>query len=354
MIIPVRLGERAYEVHVAEALAGLGVAAARVSASGRCVVVTDEVVGGLWLAATQAELVSAGWRAEAIVVAAGEVAKHRETWWAIVDGLLRLGVDRRTVVVALGGGVVGDLVGFAAATTLRGLPLVQVPTTVLAMVDSSVGGKTGFNHELGKNLVGAFYQPSLVWAPLACLDTLPTRERRAGLGEVVKHALLDGEGALAELERRAPALRDGDLAATQAMIAHSVALKARVVEADEREAGDREVLNLGHTVGHAVEACGGFGVWLHGEAVAMGLVAELEASTRAGWTEGGLAERVRRLTEALGLPHALPPLPRDAMVRAMGLDKKARGAMVSVPVCRAPGSVERIPCPIERLGELLS
>jgi 3-dehydroquinate synthase len=354
MIVPVGLGDRAYEVHVAATVGGLGSAAAALGDGRRCVVVTDENVAPLWLAPVRAELEAAGWTVGELVVPAGEAAKHRDTWWAIVDGLLRIGVDRRTVVVALGGGVVGDLVGFAASAALRGLPFIQVPTTLLAMVDSSVGGKTGFNHALGKNLIGAFYQPSLVWAPLACLRTLPPRELRAGLGEVVKHALIDGEGALATLERLAPALAEGDPEALRTVVAHSVALKARIVEADEREAGDREVLNLGHTVGHAVEACGGYGTWLHGEAVAMGLAAELAATTRAGLTTPGLSERVSRLIAAMGLPVDLPRLPRGEMVRLMGLDKKARGAMVMVPVCRAPGSVERVPWPHDRLGELLS
>lgn len=350
--VRVALAERGYDVVVSPTLAGLGAAVRQGAGARSIVVVTDDNVAPLWLSAVQPELEQAGHAVRALVIPAGEIHKHRDTWWSIVDGLIRGGCDRKTLVVALGGGVVGDLAGFAAATTLRGLDVVQVPTTLLAMLDSSVGGKTGLDHELGKNLVGAFHQPTLVWAPIATLATLPAREVRAGLGELVKHALIEGEERLAELERDAADLQACDPAVIARVVRWCVASKARVVVADEREGGLRAILNLGHTVAHAVEVVLGFGELLHGEAVCIGLIAEQRFAERAGFAQAGLADRLVAWARSVGLPHALPDLALDALAQAAGLDKKAHGAMLSLPVCVRPGEVRLISWPRARLGEL--
>jgi shikimate kinase/3-dehydroquinate synthase len=351
-VVRVELGERAYPVVVAAGLAGLGAALRERFGAARLRVVTDDRVAPLWLGALQAELARAELAAEVLVIPAGEEHKHRDTWWSIVDGLLRAGVDRRSLVLALGGGVVGDMTGFAAASVARGLDWVQVPTTLLAMVDASVGGKTGFNHPLGKNLVGAFHQPRLVWTALETLGTLPERERRAALAEVVKHALIEDAGWLADLEAQAGALARGDAEVVRAAVLRCVRSKARVVAADEREQGGREVLNLGHTVGHAIEAVTGFSTWLHGEAVAIGLVAELRWTERSGLAEEGCAARVEALLRALGLPVTVD-CETAQIVAAMGLDKKAHGAMLKLPVCVRPGVVRVISIPRDDLTGLV-
>ena len=353
-----RAAQGAYDVVITEDAGrpfdGLG---ARVRAMGgaRAVVVTDARVGPLWGGVVLDALRADGVDVAQVVIDGSEVRKDRDAWWEIVDGLLGAGVDRRAVVVAVGGGVVGDLAGFAAAVTLRGLRWVMVPTTLLAMVDSSVGGKTGFNHPRGKNLVGAFHAPSLVWAALPTLSTLPARQRAAGLAEAVKTALIGGEDDLERLVRDAAALAAGDAAALAGVVDRCVAVKAAVVEADEREGGRRAVLNLGHTVGHAIEAVAGFGRIEHGEAVAIGLVTEVEATARAGWTvEPDLAGRLAALLGALDLPSTQPDdLPRSGLRAALRLDKKADGAMLRLPVVRAVGDVVVRAVPWADLEELL-
>ncbi len=360
VVVPVALGERAYSVHISAegagdastAFDGLYAALVQRFGSRPAVVVTDSHVAPLWAA----HLVRAlgGVQAE-IVLPAGEVHKTLDVWAGLVGQLLAAAVDRHTPVIALGGGVIGDLVGFAAATTLRGLPLVQVPTTLLAMVDSSVGGKTAVNHPLGKNLIGAFHQPSLVWASLHTLSTLPEGERLAGLGEVVKTALIEGEDFLAELEAAAPALRAGDPAALAPVIARCVAAKARVVAADERESGVRAWLNAGHTVGHGLETALGHGVLRHGEAVALGLVAEARWAVRAGvCLDLGLPSRLEALHAALGLPVRAPPFDRAAALAAMRLDKKSDRGTLALPVPSRAGKIELAEVPLAHLSALLS
>jgi 3-dehydroquinate synthase len=350
IVVKVQLGARGYDVVVTPAWTGLG---ARVAALGsrRCALVTDTDVGPLHGAAVRAELAGAGLDVLDVAVPAGEAHKTVETWWSIVDALIAGRVDRRTPVVALGGGVTGDLAGFAAASVLRGVPLVQLPTTLLAMVDSSVGGKTGFNHPKGKNLVGAFHQPSLVWAALDTLRTLPARERAAGLGEVVKTALLGDATLLDAVERDATRLRDGDPDALAPVIARCVAIKAAVVAADEREEGPRAVLNAGHTYGHALEAVLGFGTLLHGEAVALGLVEEARWAIAAGvCAEPGLADRLAGIVGALGLPTRSPQVDRDALVAAMALDKKGFGDRMRLPLPVRSGRVDVVDVPRETLA----
>lgn len=330
--VPVPLGDRAYDVLVQPDLAGLGAAVARVIPSGRVVLVTEDTVGPLWGATALAALRRHLDVPEPVVLPAGEANKTVATWSACVDGLLDRGIDRRTAVVALGGGVLGDIAGFAAASVLRGVPFVQVPTTVLSMVDSSVGGKTAVDHARGKNLVGAFHQPRLVLAALETLQTLDPREVRAGLAEVVKIALLGDSELFVHLEEHAAALRAADPVALAPVIARAVALKAEVVAEDERETGRRAVLNLGHTVGHAIEVAAGYGAWLHGEAVGLGMVAEALWAESEGICEPGVALRLTALLAELGLPTASQTWSAPTIRDAVGVDKKREGGMLRLPV----------------------
>lgn len=354
--VEVALGDRAYTVHVVPgAFDGLGAAVHALFGARPAVVVTDDRVGPLWAEALASELATVGVGCRRVVLPAGEVHKTLATWSLALDGLLAAGVDRRTPVVALGGGVVGDVAGFAAASALRGLPVVQVPTTLLAMVDSSVGGKTGVNHARGKNLIGAFHQPRLVWAGLQTLSTLAPRVRDAGLGEVLKTGLVADRALVDRLERGG-----GEAARSVAelgeLVARCVAAKAAVVADDEREAGRRLILNAGHTVGHALEQVLGFGALEHGEAVAVGLVIETAWGEARGVSERGLAARVGGLVRGLGLPDPRRWAGREELVEplvaAMQADKKADGDAVVVPVVKAPGEVVAVRAEAEALRAL--
>lgn len=331
---------------------GLGAALARVAPSPRAVLVTDAEVGPRWAEPLRAELADAGIAASTITIPSGEAHKHVGTWTTIVDGALAAGLDRGTPIVALGGGVVGDLAGFAGATLLRGVPVVQVPTTLLAMVDSSVGGKTGFDHALGKNLVGAFHPPVLVWAALDTLSTLPPGEWRSGLGEVVKTALVADATLWDRLVDDPAGTVSGD--ALAATVAACVGAKAAIVAADPRESGLRACLNAGHTVGHALEVVAGFGTLPHGVAVGHGLVAETAWAEREGLVERpGLAAAIADVLGRLGWGPPPSGLDRGALVAAMRLDKKTRGDRITVPVVVRPGSARLLPLPTARLAELL-
>jgi 3-dehydroquinate synthase len=262
------------------------------------------------------------------VIPSGEAHKTRDTWARITDGLLDAGCGRDTTVVALGGGVVGDLAGFVAATFMRGVPVVQCPTTLLAMIDASIGGKTGVDTEAGKNLVGAFHPPAAVLADVETLRTLSPAQRRAGLAEAIKHGVLADAAYFDRIEAELPALLDADPAATLDAVARSVEIKAEVVRADEREHGRRKTLNLGHTLGHALEHVSGYEL-LHGEAVAIGMVLESRIAERLGVAERGTAGRIAEVVGRAGLPTERPrELPVDAVVDATRLDKKARGGRV--------------------------
>ncbi|MDP2306860.1 MAG: 3-dehydroquinate synthase [Pseudomonadota bacterium] len=361
MRIPVVAAGAAYDVVVAEAFGGLGATLAERREPGRCVVVTNPVVGPLHAAALLAELRGARWLPEVLEVPDGEANKTLASWQALVEGLLVARVDRQTPILALGGGVTGDLVGFAAASVLRGVPLVQVPTTLLAMVDSSVGGKTGVNTPHGKNLVGAFHQPELVWAALDTLRTLPDAELRCGFGEVVKHVVIRGEQALAACEALAPALLARDADALAHVVADSVRTKAEIVAEDPLEAGRRAILNLGHTLGHAIEAVCGYGVIRHGEAVALGLLGVTRYAAGRGWlVEPGFPARLQALCGALGLPTHVPPgVDTAALVAAVGFDKKRTRGMLRLVVPSAPGRIdlrsiaaEEVPALVEALPSL--
>jgi shikimate kinase/3-dehydroquinate synthase len=274
----------------------------------------------------------------------GEAHKELRCVETVWDAALGAGVDRDVLVVAAGGGVVGDLAGFAAACLLRGVRFVQAPTTLLAMVDASVGGKTGFDHPVGKNLIGAFHQPSAVVIDLAHLETLPARERVAGLAEVVKIALTSDASLFERLEREGSAIARGGHEALKTVVRAAVEAKIRIVRDDEREMGLRALLNLGHTVGHALEAHGSYTRWLHGEAVALGLVSELAAGARLGWSPPELVERTRAVLSMLGLP---TDVARDDLTSSwihVGSDKKRSGGMLRLPVVSAPGQsrIERV------------
>ncbi len=346
--LPVGLGARSYEVLVGEGLlARAGGLIAPVLPARRAVIVTDAAVAPLHLPALRAGLEEAGFAIPAVVtVPPGEASKGFATLERVLEEMLAAGIERRTAVVALGGGVVGDLAGFAAAVALRGLPFVQVPTTLLAQVDSSVGGKTAVNLAAGKNLVGAFHQPRIVLADPATLATLPPREVRAGYAEVAKHGLLAGDALWGWCERRGEALVAGrDPAALVHAVIESCRLKAAVVAADEREEsaeGGRALLNLGHTFGHAIEAeCGFDGSLLHGEAVAVGLGLAAALSARLGHASQELPGRVMSHLAACGLPARIGDLDRGftvgALMGRMRKDKKVRDGSLRFVLLRGPG-----------------
>jgi shikimate kinase / 3-dehydroquinate synthase len=340
--LPVALSTASYEVVVgSDLLRRAGVLLAPVLPQKRCVVITDEPVGRLHLPTLLAALAEAGFEAQAITVAAGETSKGLETFAEVVDGLLDIGVERRTAVLALGGGVVGDLAGFAAATTLRGLPLVQVPTTLLAQVDSSVGGKTGLNTRHGKNLLGAFHQPRMVLADISTLATLPPRELQAGYAEVVKAGLIGDAAFFAWCEANGGAVVAGDRDAQSEAVLRACAFKAEVVGDDEREEkpnDGRALLNLGHTFGHALEAELGYGTILHGEAVAIGIGLAFRLSARLGLCASTEAERVVAHLAETGLPaepHMLNRrLSAARLIGHMRRDKKMRDGQLAFVLAR--------------------
>jgi 3-dehydroquinate synthase len=324
----------------AGALDDVGPVCATVARAYTYAVITDEHVAPHWLRRVLESLERAAPDSVAVthVIAAGEAQKTRETWTALTDWMLSAGCGRDTTVVALGGGVVGDLAGFVAATYMRGVPVVQVPTSLLAMVDAAIGGKTGVDTPAGKNLVGAFHQPAAVLIDPATLHTLAPAHVRAGMAEVLKHgaiadaAYFDDAAELAGRVHRALQAADPfpwDSAEVTALIARSVDIKADVVRRDEREAGRRQILNAGHTVAHALELVTEYR-GLHGEAVAVGLVAEARIAERAGMARSGTAARLASALGAAGLPTALPDgVGADALMAAMRTDKKARGGRVA-------------------------
>jgi len=329
--ITVELGERSYPIIIGSGLLGGGFDLAAYVGGPDCLVVTNETVEPLYLEALSADL--RGRQVRAISLPDGEAYKTLETVEDILDTLVEGGANRDTTLVALGGGVVGDITGFAAACYMRGVDFIQVPTTLLAQVDSSVGGKTGVNHASGKNLIGAFHQPRAVLIDTDTLRTLPDRELKAGLAEVIKYGAIVDADFFAWLEDNIEALiaRDGE--ALMVAIQRSCELKAQVVAEDEREGGRRAILNFGHTFGHAIERCQGYGEWLHGEAVAAGMVMAAELS--AGDT--ALAVRIGELLERAGLPTRPPAIPPAKLLAAMGLDKKVQRKQLRFVLLRGLG-----------------
>ncbi|HYB57077.1 MAG TPA: 3-dehydroquinate synthase [Alphaproteobacteria bacterium] len=342
--IRVALGERSYDILVGERLIeDAGVLLAPVLARPRVVVVTDEHVAALHLDRLAASLDRAQVFHDEIVLPPGEATKDWAHLEAVLDRLLEGAIERTTTLVALGGGVIGDLTGFAASIVLRGIAYVQIPTTLLAQVDSAVGGKTAINTRHGKNLVGSFHQPRLVLADVGALATLPERELLAGYAEVAKYGLINDAEFFAWLERHGKALAAGDAEALHHAVARSCELKAAIVAADEREGGERALLNLGHTFGHALEAETGFGrELLHGEAVALGMVMAFELSVRLGYCPPADAARVRRHLAAMGLPTTLDRRDgrrwdADRLVEHMARDKKVRDGRIAFVLARGIG-----------------
>ena len=327
----VELASGAHDVHVGPGLlARLGELARGAGLTpGRAALVTDANVAPLYAAAVDAALRAAGFIPVVIEVPAGEASKSLAMLGALYDRLTAAELDRASPIFALGGGVIGDLAGFAAATYLRGLPLVQIPTTLVAQVDSALGGKTAVNHRAAKNLIGAFYQPRLIVADTVTLTTLPPREFREGLGEVIKYGAIMDAPFIDWLEAAMPAIIARETAPLEALVERSLRHKAYVVANDEREGGLRKILNFGHTLGHALEASAGYGSYLHGEAVAIGMVAAARLSARYVRLSADEASRLERLIEAAKLPTQMPAgWASDDFLRALRLDKKRAGDAV--------------------------
>lgn len=318
----VALGDRSYPIYIgAGSLERADLLLPHLKAK-RAVIVTNDVVAPLYLERFEDVMRASGVTTAAIVLPDGEAYKEWTTLNRIYDGLLSGLADRATTLIALGGGVIGDITGFAAATYQRGVPFIQAPTTVLAQVDSSVGGKTAINHPLGKNMIGAFHQPRLVVADTATLNTLPERELRAGIAEVIKYGLIRDRDFLVWLEANIDALVARDQAALTHAIERSCRNKAEVVGADETERGERALLNLGHTFGHAIETGLGYGTWLHGEAVSAGMVMAADLSCRLGWIASDDVDRIKQLLGRAGLPIVGPDLGVARYLELMRRDKK--------------------------------
>jgi 3-dehydroquinate synthase len=326
-----------YPVYVEpRAIERLGELVAEHLAGRRVVMIADETVLGLY---RDGKLGRTSWDGETIAFPAGERSKTRDTWARLTDALLERSFGRDSGVIALGGGVAGDLAGFVAATYMRGLPFMQVPTTLVAMLDASVGGKSGVDTPQGKNLIGAFHPPVAVVADPGVLATLPEREFRGGLAEAIKHGLIADREYFKWIEREAEALLRRDPAALERLVRRSVEIKAEVVSGDERESGRRAILNAGHTVAHALERASRYEI-PHGEAVGLGLVAECELAARLGIAAPAVRERVELLLARLGLPLRLPrPIAPDALIAAMAGDKKTRASRVRFALPSALGEM---------------
>ncbi len=335
--LTVDLGDRSYPIHIGQGLISRAELILPHLRRPQAAIVTNTTVAPLYLETLAAPLREAGVAVLPIPLPDGEQYKNAETLSRIYDALLANRCERSTTVIALGGGVIGDMAGYAAATYLRGVPFIQVPTTLLSQVDSSVGGKTGINHPLGKNMIGAFYQPQLVLADTDTLNTLPDRELSAGLAEVIKYGLIRDADFFTWLETNMARLVARDPEALAYAIRRSCANKAEVVVADERECGERALLNLGHTFGHAIENGMGYGVWLHGEAVAAGTLLAAEMSRRLGWLDAEAVARIGRLFAAANLPLKAPALGVDRYLELMGLDKKVADGRIRLVLLRAIG-----------------
>src|SRR3989441_3547945 len=335
MIVDVNLGSRSYRIVVASgALQSVGERLRELRLGSRAALVSDGAIMRLYGKTVVASLESAGFTVTTIDVPEGEAAKTLTVAEHCWDQLLTAGLDRTSTVLALGGGAVGDVAGFAAATYMRGINFVQLPTTVLAQVDASIGGKTAIDHPLGKNMIGAFHQPRLVVVDPAVARTLPEREFRSGLAEVAKHGIVLEAEYFAELERDVKRLLTRELGVLERIIGGSCRLKASVVERDERESELRHVLNYGHTIGHALEAATGYARFAHGEAVSLGIVAEARLAWRLGIADEETVRRQERLLAALGLPVRAPAIDADRVLAAIRRDKKARDGRV--PFVLAP------------------
>ncbi len=334
----VDLGDRSYPIYIGSGLLGQAELITQHVVGNSALVVSNSTVAPLYLAAVQKALDSCEIRHDEVILDDGEQFKTMASVESIIDLLLRNRHDRRTTVIALGGGVVGDIAGFAASIYQRGVNFIQIPTTLLSQVDSSVGGKTGVNHALGKNMIGAFYQPRCVIADIDSFTTLPARELSAGLAEVIKYGLIYDAEFFGWLELNIDNLKGGDADLLAQAVLVSCEIKARVVEQDERESGLRAILNLGHTFGHAIETVMGYGNWLHGEAVAAGMVMAIDLSIREGWIDESVRERSIALLERAALPVAPPTdISASQFLEVMAIDKKTIDGNINLVLLRALG-----------------
>jgi 3-dehydroquinate synthase len=347
--VSVSLGSRSYQIKVSGGLlARLGAECVPLNLGQRCAVITDANVGNHFARAALKSLAASAFETVLVTIPAGEKSKRLAVVEQCFDQLAAHRLERKSFIVALGGGVVGDLAGFVAATYLRGIPFVQVPTSLLAQVDSSVGGKTGVNLESGKNLVGAFYQPRLVLCDLDTLQTLPQREFLSGLAEVIKYGIIYDPILFAQLERNLPKLLQRDVPSLRAVVARCCEIKADVVGQDETESGLRAILNFGHTLGHAIENSSGYGKFLHGEAIAIGQVAAAKLSHKILGLPSGDVARIEKLFVRASLPVRikLGPAQRKKLFAAMLLDKKVSGGEVKFVLAEKIGKVawgQRVP-----------
>ena len=351
--LTVSLGERSYPIVIGRHLLDDSAFAVHVPGK-RVAIVTNTVVAPLYLKRLEAMLTAAGKSCIAIVLPDGEEEKNVSNLMRIFDALLENKCDRKTTLLALGGGVIGDMTGFAAATYMRGVPFVQIPTTLLAQVDSSVGGKTAINHPLGKNMIGAFYQPQAVLADTATLATLPDRELSAGMAEVIKHGAIIDAVFFAWLETNISKLMARDDAALAYAIQRSCEIKAEVVRQDEREGGLRAILNFGHTFAHAIEAGMGYGTWLHGEAVGCGMAMAADLSERLGYLSAVEKSRVVALVQAAGLPTIAPDLGAERWLDLMEVDKKNEDGKIKFILLKPLGHPLITEAPAAVLQETLS
>ncbi len=335
--VTIELGDRSYPILIGTDLLSQAKTWSSLPRTSRALVVTNATVGPIYLEKLRSALAQQHAEIHVVTLPDGEKFKTWETLNLVFDALLAKACDRKTVLYALGGGVIGDMTGFAAASYMRGVPFVQVPTTLLAQVDSSVGGKTAINHPLGKNMIGAFYQPLMVMCDLDTLKTLPPRELSAGLAEVIKYGPIADMDLLAWLELNMESLLQGDSDALAHAVQRSCEIKAWVVGQDERESGIRAILNFGHTFGHAIESGLGYGEWLHGEAVGCGMVMAVNLSNRLGLVDAAFVKRLTDLIVRAGLPVKGPRLGSDKYLELMRVDKKAEGGEIKFVVIDGPG-----------------
>ena len=349
ILLNVDLGERSYPISIGPALLNDSALLARHVNGSKVAIVTNTTVAPLYLERIETGLRDAGKQVTSVVLPDGEEFKNWASLMQIFDQLLETKADRKTTLIALGGGVIGDLTGYAAASYMRGVDFIQVPTTLLSQVDSSVGGKTGINHPLGKNMIGAFYQPRAVIADTSTLETLPDRELSAGLAEVIKHGAIIDAAFFDWIEANIGKLVARDKGALAYAIARSCEIKAEVVRQDEREGGLRAILNFGHTFGHAIEAGLGYGVWLHGEAVGCGMVMAADLSHRMGLVDAATVVRLRNLVAAAGLPVKAPDLGTAQWLEAMEVDKKNEGGAIKFILLNPLGAPKITNAPQELL-----
>jgi 3-dehydroquinate synthase len=336
--VPIDFGERSYSIEIGTGLIDAAGTWTSVPSSAQALIVSNTTVAPLYASGLQQAISPRHKAVHVIALPDGEEHKTWQTLNLVFDNLLQHACDRNTVIYALGGGVVGDMAGFAAACYMRGVPFVQVPTTLLAQVDSSVGGKTAINHPLGKNMIGAFYQPQLVVCDLGTLLTLPSRELSAGLAEVIKYGPIADVEFLDWIEANIDALMRRDPAALAHAVRRSCEIKASVVQQDERDTGLRATLNFGHTFGHAIEAGMGYGQWLHGEAVGCGMVMALHLSHRLGFVDEDFVSRMTTLIGRAGLPTVGPQLGADRYLELMRVDKKTQAGEIKFVLIDKPGS----------------